>query len=280
LKDPGSDSECETKQSTIVTINISIATAIVSVREHRFRFRFGSHWIASTNNEQRKLSRHWWSSLDIIRIMSAQAFWDVAAPLIAVTEKHPFLVAMVDGSLDMDSFQYYVVQDALYLHDFAYALRRLGDNDGISRQDSERLHAFAKGAEEAELSLHNSFFKEWNISDDGVEQMPHSLLYTSYMKQVVATRPHAEGLAVLLPCFWVYMHVGQCMLKLRQELGDRYVIGVVLTTSTSKLCRIWFCLTASNHSLTFPFSRRIASKDLRNSMPGSTCTVGRILNTR
>jgi thiaminase/transcriptional activator TenA len=220
LKDPGSDSEQrETKQSTIVTINISIATAIVSVREHRFRFRFGSH-LDSINKQRAKETLHWWSSLDIIRIMSAQAFWDVAAPLIAVTEKHPFLVAMVDGSLDMDSFQYYVVQDALYLHDFAYALRRLGDNDGISRQDSERLHAFAKGAEEAELSLHNSFFKEWNISDDGVEQMPHSLLYTSYMKQVVATRPHAEGLAVLLPCFWVYMHVGQCMLKLRQELGD------------------------------------------------------------
>mmetsp|Transcript_31281 Transcript_31281/g.65409 ORF Transcript_31281/g.65409 Transcript_31281/m.65409 type:complete len:113 (-) Transcript_31281:2705-3043(-) len=26
--------------------------------------------------------------------------------------------------------------------------------------------------------------------------------------------------AVLLPCFWVYMHVGKCMLKLREELGD------------------------------------------------------------
>jgi thiaminase len=46
--------------------------------------------------------------------MSAQDFWDAAAPLIAVTEKHPFLVAMVDGTLNMDSFRYYVVQDALF----------------------------------------------------------------------------------------------------------------------------------------------------------------------
>jgi thiaminase/transcriptional activator TenA len=40
------------------------------------------------------------------------------------------------------------------------------------------------------------------------------------MKRIVATKCHAEGLAVLLPCFWVYMHVGKCMLKLRDELAD------------------------------------------------------------
>ena len=151
--------------------------------------------------------------------MSAQAFWDNSADLIAVTEKHPFLVAMVDGTLDMENFRYYVIQDALYLADFAACLRRLGDNKGISQTDSERLKAFAKGAEVAEMELHNSFFKEWNISAENAEQMPNGLLYTSYMERIVATRCHAEGLAVLLPCFWVYMHVGKCMLKLREELG-------------------------------------------------------------
>ena len=152
--------------------------------------------------------------------MSAQAFWDKTADLIAVTEKHPFLVAMVDGTLATENFQYYVVQDALYLADFAGALRMLGGNEGVSIEDSKRLHEFAKGAEEAELALHTSFFKEWNISAEGAKQMPNCLLYTSYMLRVVSTRPHAEGLAVLLPCFWVYMHVGQCMLKLREKLGD------------------------------------------------------------
>lgn len=154
---------------------------------------------------------------------TSQLFWDAAAPMIAVTEKHPFLVAMVDGTLSSESFQYYVIQDALYLQDFADCLRRLARNSGVSKDDANRLDAFAKGAEEAELSLHNSFFKEWKISAVGVEQMPNCLLYTSYMKRIVTTRSHAQGLAVLLPCFWVYMHVGKCMLKLREELGDRYV---------------------------------------------------------
>ena len=121
--------------------------------------------------------------------------------------------------------KYYVVQDALYLNDFADCLNLLAEKENleVSRKDSQHLKAFAKGSQEAELSLHNSFFKEWKISAEGVSQMPHTLLYTSFMKRIVATRPYAEGLAALLPCFWVYMHVGGCMLRLRDELSDRYV---------------------------------------------------------
>ena len=57
---------------------------------------------------------------------------------IAVTEKHPFLVAMVDATLHMDNFRYYVVQDALYLQEFADCLRRLSRSAG-NDVDSKRL---------------------------------------------------------------------------------------------------------------------------------------------
>ncbi|KAL7558265.1 hypothetical protein ACA910_009935 [Epithemia clementina (nom. ined.)] len=152
--------------------------------------------------------------------MSAQIFWDAAKSIIDITEKHPFLVAMVDGTLGIENFRYYVVQDALYLHDFYDCLLRLGNHPGIPASESKRLHEFAQGAKDAELQLHESFFKEWNISSEGVEQMPNTLLYTSFMYRTVATKPHAEGLAALLPCFWVYMHVGKRMLELRAELGN------------------------------------------------------------
>ena len=149
----------------------------------------------------------------------AQDFWDEAISMISVTEKHPFLVAMVDGTLEEEQFKYYVVQDALYLQDFADCLRRLSAK-APTEELQKRLEQFATGAEEAEMSLHNSFFVEWNISAEGATQMPNCLLYTSYAKRVVATESYSQGLSVLLPCFWVYMHVGKCMLKLRTELGD------------------------------------------------------------
>jgi thiaminase (transcriptional activator TenA) len=186
---------------------------------------------------------------------TSQDFWNAAKPLITVTEKHPFLVAMVDGTLALENFRYYVIQDALYLQDFADCLCRLGDlasaqqqehqtptdkqskpkdnNDApdetaddssLSQRHSKRLHQFGDSVKQAEMELHKTFFQQWDISADGVDQKPNTLLYTSYMKRIVATRPYGEGLATLLPCFWVYMHVGKCMLQLRDKLSDSYVL--------------------------------------------------------
>lgn len=90
----------------------------------------------------------------------AQSFWKTAEPLITLTEKHPFLVAMVDGTLEEENFKYYVIQDALYLKDFALGLRLLAKNPDISEDDSKRLNEFAYGAEVAEMDLHNSFFQK------------------------------------------------------------------------------------------------------------------------
>ena len=83
--------------------------------------------------------------------MSSQEFWDAAAPMIAVTEKHPFLVAMVDGTLQQDNFKYYVVQDVLYLQEFADCLRRLA-RSAASPEDSKRLDEFAKGTVQSFLA--------------------------------------------------------------------------------------------------------------------------------
>jgi len=149
----------------------------------------------------------------------SQKFWDATQSIISTTEKHPFLTSMVDGTLSQEKFVYYVLQDALYLTDFADGLSRLSEK-APNPIHKKKLAELAKGAEEDEKELHRSFFQKWNIDDKNVQPMPNTVLYTSYMMKVVATRPYAEGLAVLLPCFWVYMHVGKQMLKLRDELGD------------------------------------------------------------
>lgn len=115
---------------------------------------------------------------------------------------------------------YYVLQDAIYLTDFADCLDRLSKKS-TDPVHAKRLKELALGAEEDEKELHRSFFKKWEIDDEGgVRAMPNTLLYTSYMLRVVSLNSYAEGLAVLLPCFWVYMHVGKEMLKLREKLGD------------------------------------------------------------
>ena len=57
-----------------------------------------------------------------------------------------------------------------------------------------------------ETALHDDFLSKWGL-EHATGALPTTTLYTSYLLRVCATRPHAEGLAALLPCFWVYMHV-------------------------------------------------------------------------
>ncbi|OEU06865.1 heme oxygenase-like protein [Fragilariopsis cylindrus CCMP1102] len=154
---------------------------------------------------------------------TCQSLWDKAYPIIIKeTEKHPFLVSMVDGTLEENNFRYYVQQDVLYLKDFIYCLRQLSLKKASTTKDKKLLCDLADGAEEVEIALHQSYIKQWNTNGEQQEQeqMPNTLLYTSYMRRIIdgSDTTYGEGLAALLPCFWVYMHVGNCMLKLRDEL--------------------------------------------------------------
>ncbi|OEU17910.1 heme oxygenase-like protein [Fragilariopsis cylindrus CCMP1102] len=160
--------------------------------------------------------------------ITCQSLWDKAYPIvIKETEKHPFLVSMVDGTLEENNFRYYVQQDVLYLNDFSYCLRQLALKKAPTTNDKNLLIDLADGAEKDEIALHNAYLKGWNTNEESSsskqqqhEQMPNTLLYTSYMRRIIdgSETTYGEGLAVLLPCFWVYMHVGKCMLKLRNEL--------------------------------------------------------------
>ena len=150
----------------------------------------------------------------------SEQMWNEAQSIITATENHTFLTSMVDGTLSKEKFVYYVKQDAIYLNDYAECLSRLSEKCP-NQTHAKRLKEMAKGAEKDEKDMHRSFFKKWKINDDEeVKAMPNTLLYTSYILRIVSLKPYAEGLAVLLPCFWVYMHVGKKMLNLRKALGD------------------------------------------------------------
>jgi thiaminase/transcriptional activator TenA len=124
---------------------------------------------------------------------------------------HPFLTGLRDGSLDHAAFQFYVTQDSLYLKDFGRGLALLAaksPTDDAVVMFSEH----AKTAIVVERSLHEEFFKEWNISSSDAEltvKAPHTVLYTSYLLRVAYERPFHECLGAFLPCYWIYWEVGK-----------------------------------------------------------------------
>src|SRR6266850_2213083 len=137
--------------------------------------------------------------------------WASIAPIYDAILRHPFLRGLSDGSLAPEAFRFYVIQDAHYLRDFARALSIAAAH--APREDwIIMLNEHAAGALRVERSLHETFFREFGLSEKDVAAVPlapTNLAYTSYLLAVAYGTPFHEALAALLPCYWIYWEVGK-----------------------------------------------------------------------
>ncbi len=142
-----------------------------------------------------------------------QELWDRIAPIFRAILDHPFLRGLAEGSLPEPNFRFFVIQDALYLQDYA---RSLAVAAARSPRDAWCM-MFAEHAREvlaAERALHEGFFQEWSLGPEevyGTPQAPTTLAYTSYLLRVAYTAPYAELIGALLPCYWIYWEVGKAL---------------------------------------------------------------------
>jgi thiaminase/transcriptional activator TenA len=132
-------------------------------------------------------------------------------PIWEKSHRHPFVTEISDGTLDLDKFQYYIIQDYLYLLDYAkvYAL------GVVKAQNPEIMGRFAKqidGILNGEMNLHKQYAKRLGISIQEMEAAKPSamnLAYTNYMLSVSQSGTLAELTASLLPCMWSYWEIGK-----------------------------------------------------------------------
>jgi thiaminase/transcriptional activator TenA len=139
--------------------------------------------------------------------------WKSIDGIYAAILRHPFVMGLTDGSLPRDRFQFYAVQDALYLREFARGLSlaaaRAPQDDWIIM-----FNEHAAGALRVERALHESFFAEFGLTPAQVwatPLAPTNLAYTSYLLAAAYGAPFHEAMAALLPCYWIYWEVGRAL---------------------------------------------------------------------
>ena len=139
--------------------------------------------------------------------------WAAMEPIYGAILAHPFVRGLTDGSLPHDSFRFYVIQDALYLREFARALSvaaaRAPVDDWIIM-----FNEHAANALRVERALHEGFFQQFGLTPDAVAATPPAPVnqaYTSYLLAVAYGAPFHENVAALLPCYWIYWEVGKAL---------------------------------------------------------------------
>ena len=126
-------------------------------------------------------------------------------------ESHPFLHELHAGTLPMDRFSYFILQDYVYLLDFAQVLCQ----GAAKSPDLETLELFARhalAAVEVERSFHASFGKTLGLSRkqlDAVQKGPITQAYIGHLQSVARSGSLSEIVAAVLPCYWIYGEVGR-----------------------------------------------------------------------
>jgi thiaminase/transcriptional activator TenA len=137
----------------------------------------------------------------------SQDAWQEIEPIFADIIAHPFIQALIDGTLEKDKFVFYLQQDSLYLSDFSRVLAGLAVKSELPGETLALL-GFAHEACGVERELHRSFLK--NVSP--AEPTPCCLLYPSFHYRQLATAPLERCMAAVLPCVWIYGRDGEHIL--------------------------------------------------------------------
>lgn len=132
-------------------------------------------------------------------------------PIWEASFRHPFVVGIGQGTLPLESFRYYVLQDSYYLQHFAQ-VQALGAAKASDLGTSNRLAIHVQGTYEAELALHRDFVKRLGITPEELstfEPAPTAYAYTSHLIRAAYTGHLGDIIAAILPCYWLYYEIGE-----------------------------------------------------------------------
>lgn len=138
-----------------------------------------------------------------------------AAPIWEECLRHPFVTGIGDGTLGVEKFQYFMLQDYLYLFDYArvFALGVVKARDPkLMRTFAENVNAILGG----EMNIHRAYMERLGITEDQVFAVKPALdntSYTHYMLAVAESGGPMEIVAAILACSWSYAEIGQALAK-------------------------------------------------------------------
>jgi len=147
----------------------------------------------------------------VIIMKFSERLYEKLQPIWRQNHNHPFVQGMGDGTLEKEKFRFYMIQDYLYLIDYA-KLFAIGAMKATNVQTMGKFAALLDSTLNEEMSLHREYAKKFEISEKELEKAqpsPTTLAYTHYMLHVGQSGTLAELVAALLPCMWSYWEIGK-----------------------------------------------------------------------
>ncbi|MGL4790300.1 MAG: thiaminase II [Anaerotignaceae bacterium] len=137
---------------------------------------------------------------------------------------HPFVAGIGNGTLDQDKFRFYMVQDYLYLLDYAKVFA-IGT---LKSKKEEHMRLFAKLVHSIlsdEMNTHKDYMNKLGITPKELQEAEVSIVtesYTKYMLAIASNEGIGEVAAVVLACSWSYKCIGEYLAKIEGALTHEF----------------------------------------------------------
>jgi len=132
---------------------------------------------------------------------------------------HPFVQGLGKGTLDKEKFKFYLLQDYLYLLQyakvFAAAVLKSDTEEYMSNFTIVQNYIF-----NTEMDVHREYMKRFDITQEEIDSVKSSLYNRTYTANMLAhgfTGGLAEIIATVLPCGWTYSDYGK---RLKSQYVD------------------------------------------------------------
>lgn len=170
-----------------------------------------------------------------MKMKFSQRLYENVLPIWEKNHAHPFVQGMGDGSLNHEKFRFYMVQDYLYLIEYAKVFA-LGAAKSTDLKTMGKFASLLHSTLEEEMSLHRQYAKRFGVSEEELEAAkpsPTTLAYTHYMLAVSQNGTLAELVAALLPCMWSYWEIGKDLSR-REGASEHEFFGEWISMYASK----------------------------------------------
>jgi hydroxymethylpyrimidine/phosphomethylpyrimidine kinase len=143
--------------------------------------------------------------------------WEAVAGWRDAVETMPFIRSLADGSLPPDAFAFYLAQDAAYLVEFSRVLSAAS----LMAPDTTAQAFYANSARvalEVETALHRDWLASNRPSAADAEPSPVTTAYTNHLLAACLGGSYPVVVAAVLPCYWLYAHVAEVLLRRAGDL--------------------------------------------------------------
>ncbi len=135
---------------------------------------------------------------------------------------HAFVAGLADGSLPKAAFQHYLIQDYIFLINFARAYA-LGVYKAETVEEMRHCQATVTAILDGELKLHIAYCREWGLEEAEILASAEdnaNLAYTRYVLDRGLAGDFLELLVALAPCAVGYAEIGQRLLSANDTRRD------------------------------------------------------------